>query len=187
MRTDMRFDSEGRLSAIGISWTFDEFYSAFAVEGAEKTTDGYDEELLAGLTDVNLANLAEWNYFTEVVSGGEPVATGKAENGKSTWDNETGRLTLSFVVPLDNPQIPSSTTPVKIRVYDPSYYISIDYLKEEPVLMTGNVPAGCKVETETPNVENVWTTLPESAFTSSSSQLGAYFAPVATVACASAT
>ncbi|MEP0706625.1 MAG: DUF1007 family protein [Parvibaculum sp.] len=187
MRTEMHFDPEGRLTAIGVAWTFDEFYSAFAVEGAEKGEDGYDEELLAGLTDVNLENLAEWNYFTEVVSGDAPVTTGKAENGKSTWDDETGRLTLSFVVPLETPQAPSAATPVKIRVYDPSYYISIDYLKDDPVLMTGDVPAGCKVKTETPNVENVWTTLPESAFTSSSSQLGAYFAPVATVTCASAT
>lgn len=187
MRTELHFDAEGRLAAIGVSWTFDEFYSAFAVEGAEKTGDGYSEELLAGLTDVNLENLEEWNYFTEVTAGGETLVTGKAKDGKSVWDDETGRLTLSFVVPLETPQAPSATAPAKIRIYDPSYYISIDYLKDDPVRMTGTVPAGCETGIETPNVENVWTTLPEAAFTDSSSQLGAYFAPVATVACASAT
>jgi len=187
MRTELHFDAKGRLDAIRVHWTFDEFYSAFAVEGAEKTADGYDEKLLAGLAEVNLQNLEEWNYFTEVAAGSESIATGKATEGKSAWDDETGRLTLSFVVPLKTPQPPASTAPVKIRIYDPSYYISIDYLKDDPVRLTGDTPTGCKAETATPDVENVWTTLPESAFTDASSQLGAYFAPVVTVVCASAT
>lgn len=187
MRTELHFDSDGQLDAIAIRWTFDEFYSAFAVEGAKKTADGYDEELLAGLTKVNLENLEEWNYFTEITSGGETIGTGIARDGKSTWDDETGRLTLSFVVPLKTPQTPSPAKPLKIRVYDPSYYISIDYLKDDPVQITGEAPSGCKAETATPDVENVWTTLPESAFTDTSSQLGAYFAPVVTLTCMSAT
>lgn len=186
MHTELHFDAEGRLDAIGVHWTFDEFYSAFAVEGAQKTADGYDDKLLAGLAEVNLQNLEEWNYFTEVAAGGDTIATGKATDGKSTWDDETGRLTLSFVVPLTAPQ-PSIAAPVKIRIYDPSYYISIDYQKDDPVRMSGNAPAGCTTRTEIPNVENVWTTLPESAFTDASTQLGAYFAPVVTVTCNSAT
>lgn len=183
MQSELHFDDQGRVTAIGILWTFDEFYSAFAVEGAARTEDGYDEELLAGLAEVNLQNLAEWNYFTEVTAGGETLALDTARDGKSAWDDETGRLTLAFVVPLKEPVTPSEAETLKLRIYDPSYYISIDYVKDDPVRMTGKVPQGCGVNSETPNVENVWMGLPETAFTDPNSRLGAKFATVVTVTC----
>ena len=183
MQSELQFDDQGRVTAIGITWTFDEFYSAFAVEGAARTDNGYDEELLAGLAEVNLQNLAEWNYFTEVTAGGKTVALDTARDGKSTWDDEAGRLTLAFVVPLRKPVIPSATEMLKLRIYDPSYYISIDYVKDEPVRMTGKVPQGCGVNSETPNVENVWIGLPETAFTDPNSRLGANFATIVTLTC----
>lgn len=183
MQTRLQFDDRGRLAAVEIRWTFDEFYSAFAVEGAEKKNGTYDEELLDGLAEVNLENLAEWNYFTEVRAGDAPVKTGKARDGKSTWDDASGRLTLIFTLPLEEPRPASPSSPVKLRVYDPSYYIAIDYVKEDPVRLSGP-HEGCAVSTEVPTAENVWTTLAESAFTDTSSQLGAYFATTATLTCA---
>lgn len=183
MQTELRFDEMGRLAAVEVRWTFDEFYSAFAVEGAEKKNGTYDEELLAGLAEVNLENLAEWNYFTEITEGIAPVKTGKARDGKSTWNDASGRLTLAFTLPLEEPRVASPASPVKLRVYDPSYYIAIDYMKEDPVRLSGPHD-GCAVTTEVPTAENVWTTLPETAFTDTSSQLGAYFATTATLTCA---
>lgn len=182
MQTELQFDTEGRLASIGILWIFDEFYSAFALEGAEKTADGYDEELLAGLAAINLENLAEWDYFTEVTTSGQPLALGAARDGKSTWDEASGRLSLSFTVPLETP-LQLESAPAELRIFDPTYYISIDYLKDNPVRQTGAMPAGCTVERRTPDVENVWLSLPESAFTDPSSQLGAHFATIVRVAC----
>lgn len=184
MTTALQFDDQGRLSAIEIRWTFDEFYSAFAVEGSEKKDGAYSDELLAGLTEVNLENLDEWNYFTEVAANDSAVKTGKARDGKSTWDDKNGRLTLAFTVPLEEPLAATPASPIKLRVYDPSYYISIDYVKKNPVSMKGGPHDGCTVTTEIPDVENVWTALPESAFTDASGKLGAYFATVVALTCA---
>lgn len=186
MVTALQFDEEGRIAAIEVRWTFDEFYSAFAVEGAEKKNGTYEESLLAGLTKVNLENLAEYNYFVEITADGAAVKTGTARDGKSTWDNESGRLTLAFIVPLEKPRVATAASPVKFRVYDPSYYISIDYVKEDPIRMSGPHD-GCTLTTEVPDQENVWTTLPESAFVNPSSQLGAYFATTAAVTCTAKT
>lgn len=183
MRSELVFDDEGRIEAVGIVWIFDEFYSAFAVEGAARTDKGYDEEWLAGLAEINLQNLAEWDYFTELTFGGEAAPLGAALDGKSAWDDETGRLSLSFRVPLETPQLPAAAHPAKLRIYDPSYYISIDYEKSDPVRMTGKVPEGCTLKRETPNVENVWIGLPETAFTDPNSRLGANFATIVTVTC----
>lgn len=183
MRTELIFDDQGHIEAVGIVWTFDEFYSAFAMEGASRTEKGYDEEWLAGLAEINLQNLAEWDYFTELTFGGEAAALGTALDGKSAWDDETGRLSLSFRVPVETPQLPTAAAAAKLRVYDPSYYISIDYEKADPVRLTGKVPEGCDAKSETPNVENVWIGLPETAFTDPDSRLGANFATIVTVTC----
>lgn len=184
MTTALQFDDEGRVAAVEIRWTFDEFYSAFAVEDAPKKNGTYDEALLAGLTSVNLENLAEYNYFLEVTTDGAPVKTVEARDGKSTWDDETGRLTLAFTVPLAEPRFATPASPVKFRVYDPSYYISIDYVKDDPIRLTGGPHDGCTLATDVPDAENVWTSLPETAFTSATSQLGAYFATTAALTCA---
>lgn len=183
MRTELRFDDEGRVSAIHIAWTFDEFYSAFALEGAPRNGKEYDPAYLAELAGINLQNLAEWDYFTEITSGGQNIALGTAEEGKSSWDEASGRLSLSFTVPLKDPLAPAVAAPLQLRVYDPSYYISIEYEKADPVRMTGKVPEGCALASETPNVENVWIGLPETAFTDENSRIGASFATIVTVTC----
>lgn len=183
MRTELRFDDEGRVTAVQIAWTFDEFYSAFALEGAPRDGGQYDPAYLAELAGINLQNLAEWDYFTEITSGGNGIALGTAEDGTSTWDEASGRLSLSFTVPLKEPLAPVEAAPMQLKIYDPSYYISIEYEKTDPVLMTGKVPEGCAVESETPNVENVWIGLPEKAFTDENSRIGASFATIVTVTC----
>ena len=76
MTADLAFDNSKRLDALTIAWTFDEFYSAFAVQDFKKLPDGrYDPADLAKLADVNLTNLKDWNYFTEVTAGGNVIAT----------------------------------------------------------------------------------------------------------------
>src|SRR5262245_57858253 len=46
-------------------WTFDEFYTAMAMEGLDKNGDGkYDREELAELAKVNIEGLKEFAYFT---------------------------------------------------------------------------------------------------------------------------
>ena len=183
MKTAFRFDDEGRLEALRITWIFDEFYSAYAVDGAPKANGAYDEKYLALLAEENLKNLAEWNYFAEVTSGGLPVETGEALDGLSTWNEETGRLSLTFTLPLKMPQATSAGTTVDVRIFDPSYYITIDYVSDEPVSLSGGQHQGCSVAIAVPEVEQVWTSLPESAFTNPDSRLGANFASTATLNC----
>ena len=46
-------------------WTFDEFYTAMAIEGLDKNKDGkYDREELAELAKVNIESLKDFAYFT---------------------------------------------------------------------------------------------------------------------------
>ena len=184
MKTAFHFDAKGQLDALRIVWIFDEFYSAFALDGAPKTDNEYDAAFLAELAAENLKNLAEWNYFTEVTSDGAPIDTAAATDALSEWDENTGRLSLSFTLPLKEPYTVSADRPLDVRIFDPSYYISIDYLPGDPVSLTGGPHDACSIKMNTPEVEQVWTALPESAFTDPNSTLGANFASTVTLVCA---
>lgn len=185
MTADLAFDNSKKLDALTIAWTFDEFYSAFAVQDFKKLPDGrYDPADLAKLADVNLTNLKDWNYFTEVTAGGKKVKLGLARNGGSVYDAKSGRLTMTFTVPLETPVAASAKSPVQFRIYDPSYYIAIDFVKENPIRMTAGAHDGCTVTTKIPNAEKIWTGLPESAFMGPKAVvLGSYFATTATLIC----
>ncbi len=184
MTVDLAFDNAKRLDALTVAWTFDEFYSAFAVQDFKTRPGGsYDPADLAKLAEVNLTNLKDWNYFTEVTSGGKPVKLGLARNGGSTYDAKAGRLTMTFTVPLAAPVAASAKAPVQFKIYDPSYYIAIDYAKTDPIMASG-AHDGCTVSTKVPNAEKIWTGLPESAFMGPKAVvLGSYFATTATLVC----
>lgn len=51
-------------------WTFDEFYTAMAIQGLDKNNDGvYSREELAELAQVNIDGLKDFSYFTFVRLG----------------------------------------------------------------------------------------------------------------------
>ena len=121
--------------------------------------------------------------MAEVKAVGTPVETGEALDGLSTWNEEAGRLSLTFTLPLKVPQAVSAGATVNVRIFDPSYYITIDYVSDDPVSLAGGQRQGCSVAIAVPEVEQVWTSLPETAFTNPDSQLGANFASTATLNC----
>lgn len=185
MKVDLSFDGAKKLDALTVTWTFDEFYSAFAVQDFKKRPDGaYDPADLAKLADVNLANLKDWNYFTEVTQQGKPLKLGLATHGASSYDAKAGTLTMSFTVPLATPVAATEALPLQVRIYDPSFYIAIDYVKKDAIHLTAGSHDGCTVSTKIPNAEKIWSSLPENAFTGPKAvSLGKNFATTATLVC----
>jgi ABC-type uncharacterized transport system substrate-binding protein len=58
---------QGSIAAIRHRWTFDEFYTAMAIQGLDTNNDGtYDRNELAELTKVNLDGLKEFAFFTPI-------------------------------------------------------------------------------------------------------------------------
>ncbi len=190
MRVTALLDDSRRLTALRINWTFDEFYTAFALDGLKKNAKGeYDPAALADLARVNLTDLAAYSYFTHIFAGNSELAPAPPRDGKSSYKN--GQLTLDFVLPLKTPQ----ATPVSFRIYDPTYYIAIDYVKPDPVSIDyGDIKSDalsptqtqkCKIDISQKNPEKVFLSLPESYFTSAKAgNLGEAFAANATLACA---
>ncbi|TMJ63980.1 MAG: DUF1007 family protein, partial [Alphaproteobacteria bacterium] len=64
VETTVLYD-KGTFTGLQHKWTFDEFYTAMAIEGLDKNKDGiYDREELAELAKVNVDGLKEFGYFT---------------------------------------------------------------------------------------------------------------------------
>ena len=190
MKSDLIFDSDRQFNAITITWTFDEFYSTFAVSDFKKKSDGsYSQTDLASLLKVNLDNLKdpEWHYFTEVKQSGKTIKFKDAVAVGSTYDKKLGRVTSTFTLHLATPLTPTTKNPVHIRIYDPSFYIDIGYVKGDTPHLTGDNHTGCTLANKIPNAESVWTHLPKSAFIggdgSAGQGFGSYFATTTTLVC----
>jgi ABC-type uncharacterized transport system substrate-binding protein len=133
---------QGQIVAIANHWTFDEFYTAMAIQGLDTNNDGiYTREELAELAKVNMEGLKEFDYFTFAKLG--PTAAAFAAPVEPWLEHKDGVLTLHFKVPLKSP-VPASSAGFSFSVYDPSYFIAFELAKGEAVTLAG-APAGCKV------------------------------------------
>ncbi|MGF1611318.1 MAG: DUF1007 family protein [Kiloniellales bacterium] len=149
MRTAVIFDDQGRMAALRIHWLFDEFYTLFAIEGLDQDGDGQpDPENLAELAKLNVANLKEYDYFTDLTADGVQVTYGDATDYETFMVGE--RLTLTFTIPLAEPVDPRAKY-LTYAVYDPTYWIEVLHVREQPVVFEGAAPEGCRYGINEPN------------------------------------
>ena len=79
VETTVLYD-KGAFTGLQHKWTFDEFYTAMAIEGLDKNKDGiYDREELSELAKVNIDGLKEFAYFTYPVLDGQDVKVGEVQ------------------------------------------------------------------------------------------------------------
>ena len=133
---------QGRITAIQHHWTFDEFYTAMAIQGLDTNNDGiYSREELAELAKVNMEGLKEFDFFTAATLGDKKVAFAAPTD---PWlEHKDGVLTLHFKLPLAAP-LPTDAVGFQFAIYDPSFFIAFELAKGEAVTLAG-APAGCKI------------------------------------------
>jgi ABC-type uncharacterized transport system substrate-binding protein len=139
------------LVAIDHVWTFDEFYSAMAVDGLDANKDGkYSREELADLAKTNAEGLKEFEYFTHAQSGGQTV---KMAEPKTYWmEHKDGTLRLHFRLPLDKPMA-ADGKPFEFTVYDASYFIAFDMAEKDPMTLADGAPKTCIIKVGVPQQE----------------------------------
>ena len=127
-----------------MSWTFDEAYSGFALEGLDSNGDGvFGPDELKPLTAENISSLKESNYFGAMRQSGKVLAHGEVVDFNQTYNNN--RLTLYFVLPLATAVDPRAGE-FHYKIYDPDFFIAFDYFNEDPVELEGTLPQGCAWE-----------------------------------------
>jgi ABC-type uncharacterized transport system substrate-binding protein len=142
----------GSIAGLQEAWTFDEFYTAQAIEGLDKNGDGkYDREELAELAKVNVDGLKEFDYFTHAKLGPTSVPF---KEPVDYWLEHTdkGILTLHFRLPLEKPVLAKAegAADFTFSVYDPSFFIAFDLAEGKPVNLGAGAPAGCSAVVQEP-------------------------------------
>ena len=145
-REKILFGSDGKISGIRAAWTFDDMYSAFAIQGLGDPDKILTKEQLAPLAKTNVESLAEFGWFTVLKVGGkaalfsDPVDYALEETADKL-------VTLTFTLPL---KVPIGTGSfASLQVYDPTYFVSFDYDNKDPIALVG-APSGCSVSVAKP-------------------------------------
>ncbi|MBX9588320.1 MAG: DUF1007 family protein [Hyphomonadaceae bacterium] len=140
----------GAFTGLKHTWTFDEFYSAMAVEGLDTNKDGkYDREELAELAKVNVTSLKDFGYFTFPTLAGQAL---KVADPRDYWlEHKDGILALHFVLPFASPVL-TEAKGFGFAVYDPSFFIAFDLAKTpQPVRLEEGAPKGCSLKISAPD------------------------------------
>jgi ABC-type uncharacterized transport system substrate-binding protein len=140
------FGDDGRVVAVRQVWAFDVFSSARYAQGYDANGDGaYTTEELAPLAQLNMDSLANYAFFTYMVSGDLPLGFAPPRDYWLTYADDI--LTLHFTLPTDRPYAVSSL-PTSLSVVDPEYFISFAFTPpppdEAPVALV-DAPDGCAV------------------------------------------
>lgn len=132
--------NNGAVTGLEHVWSFDDMYTAMAIQGLDKNNDGkYTREELAELAKVNMDGLKDFNYFTFAkLNGTELKFAGPAD----PWlEYENGILRLHFRMPLEQPVL-AEAQGLNFSIYDPSFFIAFEPEKTD-ALKLASAPEGC--------------------------------------------
>ena len=187
VHSEIVFGPDHRITGIRHHWTFDEFYTAMAVQGLDTNGDGvYSKEELRPLAQVNVESLKDFDYFTFVHLSDDDKPLPLKEPVDYSVDYDKTLLTLHFTLPLEKPLDPK-VHEVAVDVYDPSFFVAFGFAIEAPVKIAGTPTPGCTAEIQKPDPESEADAkaLSEAFFSQlgPNSNFGSQFAQTALVKC----
>ena len=140
-RATITFDDAGQVVGVHNSWTFDEAYSAWAVQGLDTNLDGkVSREELQPLADDNMQGLSEYEYYTFAGEGPDNLKFAFGSN--PVIDYAGGRQTLNFDGALAHPYMIQDH--LELAINDPEYYVAITFANADAVTLV-NAPTNCRV------------------------------------------
>ena len=161
MQSELVYAPDGSITGIRHHWTFDDMFTAFAVQGiAGKEKGKFTREELAPLAKVNVESLKEYDYFTFATADGKKAPMSDPLPGY--WlDYKDAALVLNFTLPF---KTPVKAKYLKLEIYDPTIFVDFEFAKGTPVHLVG-APTGCKLDV----------VLPQDITTAQSQKLGEAF------------
>ena len=147
-RTDVIFNDQGLITGIAVEWDFDKEYTKIAIEGLDANDDGYySAGELQLLATENIKALKDYDYFVYMRDDKKKLAYQEVTEYGQVHSNDV--LKMYFTVPLAEP-IDPKTTKFNYAIYDPSFFIAIDYPDQSAVSAIGKRPANCNVTLHQP-------------------------------------
>ena len=142
MKSAVVYGPDGSITGVRHAWTFDDMYSAFAVQGLESKKKGeFTTEELKPLAQVNVESLKEYDFFTYAKANGKNVTFTEPVDYSLEFNPKDTVLTLHFVLPL---KAPLKAKALELEVFDPSYFVDFSLVEKDPVSLE-KAPAGCQI------------------------------------------
>jgi len=131
--SEILYAADGIMTGIRHAWTFDDMFSAYALQGISHAKKGqYTREELASLAQTNVDSLKEYDYFTYARADGKKL---KFADPSDYWlEYKNAVLTLHFTLPL---KAPAAAKAMQIEIYDPSIFVDFEFAKDKPVSLSG--------------------------------------------------
>ncbi len=151
MHVGAAFDDAGRLAGFRYHWTFDEFFSAYALEGQDANGNGtFEQDEIDALHAEILGNIKEIDYFTtfdkEHVVG--TFATAVPISAGIVADQLSIVFDLALAEPLD-----LTGRSIRFAIYDGSFYTAMNFQVDGDAVTLTNAPKGCSTDLEIPEPE----------------------------------
>jgi ABC-type uncharacterized transport system substrate-binding protein len=139
---------KGAFAGIRHKWTFDEYYTAMAIDGLDKNNDGkFDREELAELAKVNIDGLKDFGYFTFPTLAGQALEFGEPLD--YYLEHKDKALSLHFTLPFAKPVL-TEAKGLAIAVRDPTFFIAFEFAKTDAVKLGDGAPKGCEAKVGAP-------------------------------------
>lgn len=140
VRAEIIYDEAGAFRALRQSWSYDAAFSAFAMREIDADRDGRaSEDELAAYARTQVAALGEFGHFTALTVDGR-AAPFAAPRDYGIRHDESGRLTLSMTLPLQQPA--ASPREIVVEIFDPNFFAYFTLAPLGGVLLTG-APYSC--------------------------------------------
>jgi ABC-type uncharacterized transport system substrate-binding protein len=182
VETEIETGPNQEITGFRHKWTFDEFYSEFAVQGLDTNGDGvYSEDELKPLAQTNIEALKEFEYFTFAFDGKQKLALKEPINYRLEYKDKL--LTLYFTLPLATPLPPDKIKSFNFAVYDPGMYVAMTFAKDRPVRLASVKAGQCQAHIgDRPSAQDA-TAAQLGENIDPSSNLGMQFAERVTIDC----
>ena len=131
--SEVLYAADGAMTGIRHDWTFDDMFSAYALQGIPHARKGqYTRQELASLAQTNVDSLKEYAYFTYARADGKKLKFGDPVDYWLEYKNAA--LTLHFTLPL---KAAASAKAMQIEIYDPSIFVDFEFARDKPVSLSG--------------------------------------------------
>jgi ABC-type uncharacterized transport system substrate-binding protein len=130
---------KGAVTTVAMRWGFDPMFSGFVRGEYDKDGDGrFDAAETEAIAAEAFSNLKDFGFLAHLTAGGEAVPLEAYRDFAVRLEGDA--LVYEFVLPLPRPVDPRAA-PVKLALYDETFYIDIAFSEEAPVSLAGDAPA----------------------------------------------
>ena len=144
MKADMILDEQGRLTAIRQFWYFDTYFSTTTL--ADAINEHGDKEAgLKQMADQFIHNLASFQYFSKLTIDSSDIALPPPSSYQLTENTRQEQSVLVLEMRFDITPAPLIKDKILVwSVFDPTYYIAMNYSLIENVSIQGTTGAQCQ-------------------------------------------